>query len=216
MNFFTLTFLRHAESVGNAEGYYQGHKDFPLTERGKNQVKRLISRWQADGTAIDRVIASPLIRAKSTAEMICEAMNCPMVVDPDWRERDLGIFNGARKEEAQKSPFKTEFFTPYGNIGQTGEGNWALYLRAGRAIHQVLQRPPARYLIVSHAGILNQLLHVIFGIAPQANDAGVHFRFMNTAFARVHYEPDKHKWVVMGLNDYTHLAVKDFDLGDEE
>jgi len=216
MEFFTLTFLRHAESAGNAQGYYQGQKDYPLTARGNNQVRKLISRWQADGTCIDQVITSPLIRARDTAKAISDAFGCPMIEDEDWRERDIGILSGVRREDAEKVYPKPAFFTPYDAMGVTGEGDWALYLRAGRAIHKILKRPPARYLIVSHGGILNQAMHVIFGMTPQASGQGVHFRFVNTAFSRVFYDPNKHKWVVWGLNDFTHLAVRGFDLEEEE
>ncbi len=213
---FTLTFLRHAESVGNAEGYYQGQKDYPLTKRGKDQVRRLISRWQMDGTRFEKVISSPLARAKHTAEMICQCFNCPLEFDEAWRERDMGFLTGMKWEEAKITRPKPSFFTPFDNMGDTGEGNWELYLRAGKAIHKILQQPPARYLIVSHGGILNQAMHVIFGMTPQAAGQGVHFRFINSAFAKVYYEPDKHKWVVWGMNDFTHLAVKDFEIDEEE
>ncbi len=216
MNYFTLIFLRHAESVGNANGYYQGQKDFPLTKRGINQVRRLISRWQVDGTRLDRIITSPLERAKRTAELIGKALNCPMDVDEDWQERDMGVLTGVRREEADSVYPKPAFFNPFDHIGGTGEGNWALFLRAGKALHEILQREPGRYLIVSHGGILNQALHVVLGMTPQANGQGVHFRFVNTAFATVYYEPEKHKWIVWGLNDFTHLAVKNFDLDEEE
>lgn len=216
MNFFTLTFLRHAESRGNAEGYYQGQKDFALTKRGKDQVRRLVSRWQADGTRMDKVITSPLLRAKDTAEMVCQALDCPLVVDDAWRERDMGLLTGVKRGNSEKVVPKPDFFTPYDNMGVTGEGNWELYLRAGKAIHKILQQEPARYLIVSHGGILNQALHVVLGITPQASGQGVHFRFVNTAFATVYYNPAQHKWVVWGLNDFTHLAVRDFDLDEEE
>jgi len=216
MDFFTLTFLRHAESVGNAQGYYQGQKDYQLTERGESQVKRLISRWQADGTRVDQVVTSPLARAKDTAQKVCNAFGWPLIEDDDWRERDIGVLTGVRREEAEKVYPKPDFFTPYDAMGVTGEGDWALYLRAGRALHKILKRPPARYLIVSHGGILNQAMHVVFGMTPQASSQGVHFRFVNTAFSRVYYDPGKHKWVVWGLNDFTHLAVRDFDLEEEE
>lgn len=216
MSFYTLIFLRHAESLGNAEGYYQGQKNFPLTLRGKNQVRRLISRWQADGTRIDQVITSPLERAKTSAEMICQAFDIPLVEDEDWRERDMGLLTGVKRVDAEKVLPKSTFFTPFDRMAKTGEGNWALYLRAGRAIHSILQKEPARYLIVSHGGILNQALHVVFGMTPQASGQGVHFRFVNTAFTTVYYDPAFHKWVVWGLNDFTHLAVRDFDLNEEE
>jgi 2,3-bisphosphoglycerate-dependent phosphoglycerate mutase len=216
MNFYTLTLLRHAESVGNAEGYYQGQHDFPLTARGKNQTRRLIARWQADGTKIDRVITSPLKRASETAEMITRAFGCQMEVDQDWRERDMGRLTGIKRDQADQLMPKPEFFTPYDNMAETGEGNWALYLRAGKAIHKILQMPPARYVVVSHGGILNQAMHVVLGMTPQANGQGVHFRFVNTAFSTLYYEPNQHKWVVWGLNDFTHLAVKNVDFDEEE
>ena len=53
-------------------------------------------------------------------------------------------------------------------------------------------------------------------MTPQASGQGVHFRFVNTAFTTVYYDPAFHKWVVWGLNDFTHLAVRDFDLNEEE
>ncbi len=216
MNFYTLTFLRHAESSGNAEGYYQGQKDYPLTKRGVNQVRRLISRWQSDGTRIDQIISSPLIRSKDTAEMISLAFGWPLEVDPLWQERDMGLLTGVKRQESEAVYPKPKFFTPYENMAGTGEGNWGLFLRAGKAIHNILKRPPARYLIVSHGGILNQALHVVFGMTPQAGGQGVHFRFVHTAFSTVYYDPSQHKWVVWGLNDFTHLAVKDFNLDEEE
>ena len=34
-----LIFVRHAESLANAEGRMQGHADFPLSERGREQAE---------------------------------------------------------------------------------------------------------------------------------------------------------------------------------
>lgn len=205
MNFYTLTLLRHGESVGNAEGYYQGQHDFPLTERGRNQVQRLISRWQADGTPFDQVIASPLKRASETAALIAKALGVPLQMDSDWQERDNGELAGIKRNVADQQFPKPDFFTPYDSIAGTGEGDFALFLRAGRAVHRIMQMPPARYLVVSHGGILNQAMNVILGITPQANGQGAHFRFGNTAFSTLQYEPENHRWVVWGLNDMTHL-----------
>ena len=205
MSTYTLTLLRHGESVGNAEGYYQGQYDFPLTERGRAQTRRLISRWRADGTQFDQVIASPLIRARETAEMIAEALNVPVQFDPDWKERNNGVLAGVKREIADQRYPKPDFFNPYENLGETGEGNFELFLRAGRAVQRILQMPPARYLIVSHGGTLNQALNVMMGITPQANGQGIQFRFGNTAISTLQYEPESHRWVVLGINDFTHL-----------
>ncbi|MBK8784770.1 MAG: hypothetical protein IPO22_23960, partial [Anaerolineales bacterium] len=47
--------------------------------------------------------------------------------------------------------------------GSDGEGDWELFLRAGQALHSLLKREPARYLIVSHGGLLNQVMHAVVG-----------------------------------------------------
>jgi broad specificity phosphatase PhoE len=95
---------------------------------------------------------------------------------------------------------------PFDPLGKTGEGDWELYLRAGRAVLNLLRRPPGRYLVISHGGILNKVLYVMLGIVPQANFQGVHFRFDNTGFAVVEYDPATHTWLLERLNDRQHLT----------
>ena len=34
---YSFTFLRHGESVGNAEERFQGQSDYPLTDKGRQQ-----------------------------------------------------------------------------------------------------------------------------------------------------------------------------------
>ena len=65
---YHITFLRHGESVGNAEDRFQGQADFPLTEKGRLQAQALARRWQDEGVSFDHCIASPLVRARQTAE----------------------------------------------------------------------------------------------------------------------------------------------------
>jgi len=206
MNIFSITLLRHGESVGNAEGYYQGQYDFPLTERGREQTRRLISRWLDEETQFDQIIASPLQRARDTAEMIATALDVPVQFDPDWKERDNGVLGGLKREIADQQYPKPDFFTPFDNIGGTGEGDFELFLRAGRAIHSLLQMPPARYLVVSHGGTLNQALNIVMGISQHANGQGIQFRFGNTSVSTLQYDPANHKWVILGLNDTSHLV----------
>jgi len=52
--------------------------------------------------------------------------------------------------------------------------------------------------------MLNQAMHAVMGLAPQANDAGVRFRFENAAFANLIYYPRLHRWVVERFNDRAH------------
>jgi 2,3-bisphosphoglycerate-dependent phosphoglycerate mutase len=202
--FYTFIFLRHGESIGNAEGMHQGQAEFPLTERGQAQVRALAERWTAEKRHFDLAICSPLMRARETAGVVSQALSIPLEFDPLWMERDNGLLAGLHHDEALELHPPPPLIYPYLAIGVTGESQWELYLRAGRAVQSLLNRPPGTYLIVSHGGILNMVFYAILGIAPHANFSGPRFRFFNTAFATLTYEPSEHKWAVLGVNDYQH------------
>lgn len=201
---FYVTLLRHGESVGNAESRWQGQADFPLTEKGRAQARALARRWKDEGVVFDLIVSSPLLRAKETAGILAAELNLPLELDELWMERDNGEFAGLTPAEAREKFPQPVFYTPYDFVGGDGEGDWELYLRAGQALHSLITRPPARYLVVSHGGLLNQLMHAIVGITPQANNAGVRFRFENASFAQLTYFPHQHRWMIDRLNDRAH------------
>lgn len=201
---YTFVFVRHGESVGNVESRWQGQSDYVLTEKGRAQARALAQRWKSEGVKFNLIISSPLVRAKETAEIIATALNAKVELDPILMERHIGEMEGLTAEEVRKKPHPP-FVTPYDPIGGEGEGDWALFLRAGQALHALVRRPPGSYLIVSHGGILNQLMNAIIGIAPHVDPSGVRFRFENTAFARVIYYPHQHRWAIDAVNDRSHL-----------
>lgn len=201
---FYITVLRHGESVGNAESRWQGQADYPLTDTGRAQVRALAGRWKNEKARFDLVIASPLKRTRETAEIIASALGLKIEFEPLWLERDNGEFSGLTVLEVRQNFGESQFSTPYDPVGGDGEGDWELFLRAGQALQSLLKREPARYLIVSHGGLLNQFMHAVIGVAPQANNAGTRFRFGNTAFAQLMYYPNQHRWAIDKLNDHAH------------
>lgn len=203
---FQVTLLRHGESVGNAESRWQGQSDYPLTERGRSQAQALAERWLREKMKFDYIISSPLSRARETAEIIASKLGMSLEFEPLWLERDNGEFSGLTAHEVRQNFQHPDFTTPYDAVGNDGEGDWELFLRAGQALHGLLKRDPARYLIVSHGGLLNQVMHAIVGIVPQANNAGTRFRFGNTAFAQLLYFPNQHRWAIDKVNDHAHWA----------
>ncbi len=100
---FYICFLRHGESVGNAEARWQGQSDFPLTDTGRAQARALAERWKRENQNFDLAIASPLLRAKETAEIVASALNLPIEFDPLWLERDNGEFSGLTAEEVRQN-----------------------------------------------------------------------------------------------------------------
>jgi 2,3-bisphosphoglycerate-dependent phosphoglycerate mutase len=208
---YQIVLLRHGESVGNAEGYFQGQADFPLTETGKAQSRALVKRWMAEGVSYDRVISSPLARASQTAEILASGLGLPVELDPLWMEWDNGRLAGMRPAEAAEKYPRPAFINPYTPLGQTGESQWDFFLRAGRAVKSLVERPPGRYLVVSHGGFLNMVMYALLGIVPQANLHGPRFRFRNIAFASLTYNPAVHKWYVEGVNDHQHWDAPEND-----
>jgi 2,3-bisphosphoglycerate-dependent phosphoglycerate mutase len=202
--FFNITFLRHGESVGNAEDRFQGHADFPLTDKGRLQAQALADRWQGEGVTFDRCVASPLLRASQTAEIISHKLRIPLELDPDWMEINNGLVAGLTPDQAAQVAPRPDFMTPYTHYGETGESRWEVYLRAGRAIQHVLDRRPGRYLVVAHGGVLNMALYAILGIPVQADSGGPRFMFDNTTFTTFTYEPERHTWRMLNFDSRSH------------
>ncbi len=197
---FEFTFLRHGESVGNVEERFQGRADFPLTDKGRMQARTLAERWLTLGVKFDLAVSSPLVRAKETAQIVAEVLNIPVEEDPIWMERDNGSMSGLTREEVSKLFPEPAFRTPYDSFGENGEGDWELFLRAGRAMHELLKRPAGSYLVVTHGGLLNKLMYAILGIPVQANSNGPSFRFENTSYAMFRYVPARHQWRFLKLD----------------
>lgn len=203
-NIHHITLLRHGQSVGNAEGYHQGQVEFPLTDQGRAQVQALARYWQHQEKVFDFAISSPQSRAKESAKIIAARLNLKLSFSPVWMERDNGILGGLHHSEVTKLHTQQGFRSPYDPVGETGESQWQLYLRAGQALQSLIDQPPACYLIISHGGLLNMVMYAVLGISPQAFYHGPRFRFQNTAFTALSYYPDRHQWVVHGINQHPH------------
>jgi len=80
-----LFVVRHGQTAANAAGQLLGRADVPLTDIGRDQAKALAA---AVGP-VDRVISSPLQRARDTAA----AFALPVEVDERWTELDYGLYD---------------------------------------------------------------------------------------------------------------------------
>lgn len=202
---FIFTFLRHGESTGNAENRHQGQADFPLTELGITQVKKLIGFWEKQEVEFDRAFSSPLTRAKQSAEIITKALNLTLEYDPIWMERDNGKLAGMLHETALQEMPPPDFIPLYQPIAGSGESQWELFLRAGKALNLLMKNPPGRYLIISHGGLLNMVIHAAVGLTPQPNFQGPNFRFSNTGYTTLQFKPENNNWIMRGHNVTCHL-----------
>ena len=65
-----LVFVRHAESLGNAQGRWQGRRDSELTDLGRRQAAKLRERFASEGFEPTHIYASPLSRTHETARIV--------------------------------------------------------------------------------------------------------------------------------------------------
>ena len=82
-----LLLVRHGQSEWNAVGRWQGKADPELTDFGRQQAFHAAQRIGS----VDVIVASPLVRAFETAQIISSQIGVgPIVIDPDLMERDAG------------------------------------------------------------------------------------------------------------------------------
>lgn len=200
MNYYHhITFMRHAESTGNRSEQLQGRSNTPLTERGEQQARERAAGWRAQGIGFDKIIASPLLRARHTAEIIASNMNVAVDLDNDWQERDFGNLEGQSLQELRQRG--VDFFEPYHSVGETGESQVDMYRRALVAIQNLLRRPTGRYLVVSHGAFLARVMFVVFGATPQSHYNSPVFWMGNTAYINLTYHMDRRQWRWYGFHN---------------
>lgn len=195
-----ITFLRQGRSHADDEGVHEGRYDSPLTEVGRDQDEKRGQDFLKCGFNCRLIIASPLQRAQETAKIIAKYLNVTIETDADWAELDNGLLAGLSFDEAANRFPRPNFRNPYERIGETGESEWDLYKRAGRAVEKIVQREPGHYLVVSHGSILNSTLRSIFGVAPPDNNLAIVFRFGDLGYTRLIYIPKEHRWIMIEFN----------------
>ena len=93
-----ILLARHGETPWNAEGRYQGQIDIPLSPTGESQATALGERLR--NVEITRAVASPLSRARHTAELALGETRLPMLAtDIELQEIAHGEWEGLLASE---------------------------------------------------------------------------------------------------------------------
>lgn len=158
--------IRHAESVWNALGRWQGQADPGLSARGREQAAALARRLA--GAGLEAVVTSDLRRARETAALLADALGLPVEIDARLRERDLGSWSGLTTPEiAGRWPeafARVQARDPDVRPGG-GESLAEVAARARAFLRGLAARPPARVALVTHGGLIRTLRPV----GPVAN-----------------------------------------------
>jgi broad specificity phosphatase PhoE len=162
----TIFLVRHGETEWNRARRYQGWSDSPLTAHGIAQAEALGRRLATLPEAVDaEIVASPLGRARHTAEIIARRLGCaaPPRLDERLREISLGSWDGLGRKEvrARMGPafveFEWYFATP---DGETYEGFAA---RLGSWLGETGEQP---VIAVCH-GVVTRVLRGLYAGLPR-------------------------------------------------
>ncbi|MFR4398106.1 MAG: alpha-ribazole phosphatase [Anaerobutyricum soehngenii] len=157
-----LYLIRHGETALNVKGCYYGRTDAVLSEKGISQARYLKEILKE--VSFDYIVASPLVRAYNTAQIVMEEREQEIFGDRRLMEQDFGIFEGMTYKEIQNTYPKeldawNEEFSTY-RIPK-GESFADVRSRAEdffRDIPSGRESKGEKMLIVAHKGTLGHLL----------------------------------------------------------
>jgi broad specificity phosphatase PhoE len=149
-----LVIVRHGQTEENDKGIIQGHLPGKLSEKGKEQAKKVGKRLQNE--AFQYIYSSDLARSADTAaEIIKYHPGIPVKYLEILRERNLGEFQGKSKEQiGWDSDDNKGFLEP-----EEGETVGMLFRRAERILRLLTAaHPDDLVLIVTHGGIAKAMI----------------------------------------------------------
>lgn len=89
--------IRHGETPLNEKGCYYGKTDAVLSKKGIEQAEYLKKIFMS--ISFDYVVASPLVRAYNTAQIVLGEREQEIFGDSRLMEQNFGIFEGLTYEE---------------------------------------------------------------------------------------------------------------------
>jgi len=183
----------------------EGQGDPPLSPLGREQAAALGRRLA--GAGLDAVYVTTLRRTRETAQPLLEATGLEPLLERDLREVHLGEWEGGlfRKHVAERHPLALRMLAeerwdviPGAESAESFAGRVRGALERIAAAH-----PGGRVAVVSHGGVIGQVLSLATGSRPFAF-AGVD----NASISQVVLTGPR--WVLRRFNDTAHLDEKDF------
>lgn len=167
--------LRHGATDWNREGRFQGRTDNPLNADGLRQAHEAAIMLRDIG--ISRIVASPLVRAARTAEIIADAISVPLTIDDGIIEFDFGSFEGLPVRDLMVK-HGVQSATGLVSILPADGENWdAMTERSLACVSTWLDRhPDDEVLFVCHDAVMQGMANALCG-SYFKNSHGTPFRY---------------------------------------
>lgn len=190
---------RHGETDYNREDRKQGQMDIALNQRGEQQAQRLAER--VEHMEFDRIYASTLQRAQTTAEIIAEKHDQDVYTIEELQERSYGVYEGQLKEHIKEKTPSTEPLKDY--HPERGETLEETAERALSALEQIRkQHPDETILAVAHGAVnratISSMMDTDPGYANKITQG-------NTCINEFEYDGHVDGWQIRRVNDTAHL-----------
>ena len=185
----TVFFIRHGETDWNAERRMQGQREADLTARGREQAET--NARAAAALGVDAIYASPLRRARQSAEPLARRAGLDIVCDDRLKEWRAGDWSGCLYTEiparwpAEWAAWRADMWT----YRPPGAENFEDLLARGGAFLDDLLKTDGCAAVVSHGFIGRAMMSMLAGLEPRAamrlNTANaVFFRFRRVEGSR--------------------------------
>ena len=173
-----IYYIRHGETGWNAEGRFQGSKDIPLNELGREQAVisgKILGRVLAqDGHVATALpfVSSPLGRARMTMELARGALNLPAggySIDDRLREIGYGHWEGLTQPEMKlhdAATFASRRVDRWGVPAPGGES----YASVASRMRDWFNSVTTDTVTVAHGGTMRALM-VVLGTASEIEAA---------------------------------------------
>ena len=153
-----IILIRHGETAWNKVGRLQGISNVLLSPEGIRQAKLLAQH--APFHSVDAIYSSDLSRAVTTAEILAEKFNLPVIQERGFRETNFGDWEGKLFTELMVVDGFEKFFTQPDRVHPpNGETFLECQARVLTSLEEIVADSPGQsVVIVSHGAVIRLML----------------------------------------------------------
>lgn len=165
-------FMRHGEADNNVNRILVGrHIESHLTEIGRQQVRDTANYLKE--IVVDKVFVSPVIRARETAEIVCDVINLDYEIDERLYEIELGKLVGMNYEdiiEKHGNLFLKFYSGDEQMLDDYGvESFTSVKMRIKHLLDEAMERYPDKNIIfVTHLDPIKAAISLLLDLKPEA------------------------------------------------
>lgn len=202
-----LLLVRHAETDDNVAGRLSGWTDSHLSARGEQQVRLLADHFNKAHGHAAALYASPLVRARRTAEAIGALTGHTPVLLDDLREMHFGELDGLPIEEIAESHPELLASDEDASLPDFtwpgGESRLDFVERLKRVMDRIARaHAGSPVAIVTHGGLVSVFMTVVHGQHPAEWRKWI---VPNASLTEVEWDPDTEIGRLIRHGDAAHL-----------